>query len=59
MLFRSCVNISSHVIENNLFIFVTGHGFKLAPAVGKILVDLVDGIEPTLLTAELRAERFQ
>ena len=52
MLFRS-------VIENNLFIFVTGHGFKLAPAVGKILVDLVDGIEPTLLTAELRAERFQ
>ena len=36
----------------------SGHGFKLAPAVGRVTADLVLGREPEIDVSELAADRF-
>jgi sarcosine oxidase, subunit beta len=37
----------------------SGHGFKSAPAVGRVLADLVLGREPEIDVADLAADRFE
>lgn len=46
------------VAFNRSFFFFSGHGFKLAPVVGKILSELATGQEPSYDISALRISRF-
>jgi glycine/D-amino acid oxidase-like deaminating enzyme len=37
---------------------MSGHGFKLAPAIGEMMTALITGVQPAVNPAPFRLERF-
>ncbi|KAF6019192.1 PIPOX [Bugula neritina] len=52
--------VDHHPIHRNIAFGTgfSGHGFKMAPVIGNMLAELVQGGKPELLVDELRASRF-